>query len=374
MTAKERITLLIEKFVANTLSNKEKQELLDYMNDPQTSEIFHVIFYTYWDKSKNYRSKQYKPEKSLQKIKEELGFPKTTETAPISNKPENKRRRIYTEIMKYAAILILAVFTTSLYYYFTREEIEVSNKTTDLIIQNGSKGKLVLPDGTNVWLNSGSTISYPENLSTASRRKVKLTGEAFFDVTKDENRPFFIETNGIDIKVLGTKFNVKAYPDEKVIETTLISGEVELFKKGKKQKVLLSKPNQKAVLKQNTQTAKTKDNKTIQKKTPAQQVPSSEKETIKVEQVEEPELITSWKDGKLIFKDETFANIEKLLERWYDVNIYFIDDKVKKIRYTGVFEKETIEQALYALELSYPFKFEIDKNNIYIHSADKKEK
>jgi ferric-dicitrate binding protein FerR (iron transport regulator) len=182
--------------------------------------------------------------------------------------------------------------------------------------KNGSKSKLQLPDGTQVWLNSGSNISY-ENDFGGSTRQVKLTGEAFFDVVKDPSRPFIIHTATLDIKVLGTAFNVRSYPEEKVTETALIRGAVEITLKA-----------------------------------------SSDKDSIATEML--------WTKNKLVFDGETLSEVALKLERWYGVKVIVKGEELRNIEYTGVFSDDNLTEVLYALQLSGNFKYIIRRNEVII--------
>lgn len=229
----------------------------------------------------------------------------------------------------------------------------------------GSKTNLVLPDGSKVWLNAGSKLSYDKNYGNTIR-EVTLTGEAFFDVVKNASRPFIIHTSKMDIKVLGTAFNVKCYPDEKITETSLIRGSVEISLKNRPEKIVL-KPNEKIVI---------NDEEGDEKQTSGN-VGTSKSGTVKPEPIitlahltREPvnnEIIeTSWIDNRLIFSNETFEEIAIKMERWYAVKITFDNEKLKAKRFTGTFENETVSQALSAMQLTLPFNYTINKDQVII--------
>jgi Fe2+-dicitrate sensor, membrane component len=230
------------------------------------------------------------------------------------------------------------------------------NRYSEISTKPGSRSKLVLPDGSTVWLNAGSKLAYNSNFA-ATDRSVHLTGEAFFDVKKT-GLPFIIHTGAIQIKVLGTAFNVKSYPSEKTIETTLIRGIVEITMDKRPEKKFTLYPNEKLVLVNET------DEKTNKK--PAEDiVPLAVIKPIVL--TKDSSIIeTSWKDNKLLFQDETFDELAKQMERWYGVSIVFKNNKLKNIRFTGVFEKETIEQALDALHYTAAFDYNLKDNLITI--------
>jgi transmembrane sensor len=239
---------------------------------------------------------------------------------------------------------------------------KVQPSENEILTATGSKMHQVLPDGTSIWLNSGSRISYSKSFG-AYGREVNLTGEAFFDVVSNPNKPFVIHTARIDIKVLGTRFNVKSYPTDKTTETTLIRGSIEVSLKNKSQDKIVLKPDQKLVV-------SNEDSISLQQSPRRRDVhraivpaivgkPTYERNTGAI-------IETSWVDNKLIFQDQNFADLAVQMERWYGVTIHFQDRRQKELQFTGTFEKETIQQALEALKLTADFSYSIEGTEITI--------
>lgn len=230
---------------------------------------------------------------------------------------------------------------------------------------NGTKTNTILPDGSKVWLNSGSRLTY--KTFNNSLREVVLEGEAYFDVIKDPKRPFIVHTNVIDIKVLGTAFNVKSYPNEKTVEASLVRGLIEVTR--------LDKPGQKVLLHPNEKI-------TVLKKVTTEILPKTKSEyTAKVLPVEQYKITgftytksdnaiveTSWTSNRLAFEDMPFEDLAVQLERWYDVKIQFKDEAAKKLVFRGSFVNETITEAMEALKLSGDFNYKISNNEIEISS------
>jgi ferric-dicitrate binding protein FerR (iron transport regulator) len=231
----------------------------------------------------------------------------------------------------------------------------------------GSKTSLVLPDGSKVWLNAGSKLSYDKNYGN-SLREVTLAGEAFFDVVKNPSRPFIIHTSKMEVRVLGTAFNVKCYPDEKKTETSLIRGSVEITLKNRPEKIVL-KPNEKIVI-NDDEPGDEQPVQTTAAKSGGGPVKAAEPiftlEHVTREPVNNEIIETSWIDNRLIFNNETFEEIAVKMERWYAVHISVENEKLKKKRFTGTFENETISQALSAMQLTLPFGYSISKDQIII--------
>ncbi|HSN59885.1 MAG TPA: FecR family protein [Ferruginibacter sp.] len=234
----------------------------------------------------------------------------------------------------------------------------------EVLTQKGSRTKLLLPDGSNVWLNSGSKITYNKDFETGDLREVNLTGEAFFDVVKNTKRPFIIHTTKMNIKVLGTRFNVKAYEDDKTTETSLIKGSVEVYLKNNPGRKYLLKPNQKLVLSNDLPLKAAK---------PMATVALNEVTTNLVEfrpltylQGTETDIESSWTKNLLSFEDEAFIEVAKKMERWYDVSFEFKNKSWEQQFLNGSFEKENLEQAMKALKYTTGFNYRIEGRKIII--------
>ncbi len=250
-----------------------------------------------------------------------------------------------------------------------------SNQYNEIRTLKGEKSVVTLSDGTRIWLNSETLLRYPSNVNQ-KKVKVFLEGEAFFKVSKKRGRTFLVQASTLEITALGTSFNVKSYSNEGIIETTLEEGKIAITGKiGTKQleQPILLKPNMQATFisrsqeyyvqhtKKEENNAGENDNANL---TAKENEPAKE-ELILSEEVD-TKLFSGWKDGKLIFKSESFEDLAVRMERWYDVQIVIQDTQLGDKKYTGTFEKETIEQALKALSLSMPFDYTINQNIITI--------
>lgn len=237
-----------------------------------------------------------------------------------------------------------------------------------IITQNGSRTHSVLADGTTVWLNVGSKLFY-ENDFNGTTREVRLEGEAFFDVVKQPNRPFIVHASGIDIRVLGTAFNVKSYPDDKNVETTLYRGLVQVFRQEDSvSKGIQLTPNHKLILPKHAAvgTIKLSEDKKPSTKEIAVNflitpIDSTKKESERIE--------TAWVYNRIEFRGDSFEEVAKKLERWYNVTISFKDDRAKQLSVIGSFEKETVEQAFAALKEAFPINFKITNHEIFVESS-----
>ncbi len=291
-----------------------------------------------------------------------------TKDASFNPEPTSKNKKKI-----YFFSVLATVIAAGLFIY-----IKTSNTTTDhqagipktnseIYTRNGSKTNLVLPDGSVVWLNSGSKLSYDKNFDN-SLREVSLTGEAFFDVVPSislktgEKIPFIIHANKIDIKVLGTAFNVKSYPGEKTIETSLLRGSIEVtFKDRPTEKVIL-KPNEKLVVaNEEVPVATVKKHAAKQNEEPIVAISH-----LNYRKSDSSIIETAWVQNKLIFQDKSFKDLAKEMERWYGVVISFDESERDTLHFTGSFENETVQQALEALKLTAHFNYAIHDNKIDI--------
>lgn len=243
----------------------------------------------------------------------------------------------------------------------TESSVAAIREVNEISTRQGSKSKVQLPDGSVVWLNAGSKLTYNKEYGQ-QLREVTLTGEGYFDVMKMKEKPFIIHTSNINIKVLGTAFNVKAYPEDRQTETSLIRGSIEVTIKNRPNDKIILSPNEKLIVENELfikKEAEKSDNKYIQ--------PAISINKLKHSPVDSAVAETQWIDNKLVFDDESFADLAVRMERWYDIEIEINDPSLLQKRMTGNFEKETIEQAIEALKLMMPFKHEQTGNKIIIH-------
>ena len=205
-----------------------------------------------------------------------------------------------------------------------------------------------LPDGSIISLNAASKVSYPEKF-VGDQREVHLEGEAFFDVKRDKEKPFVIRAQGSVTKVLGTSFNINAYPGENIVEIAVLSGKVAVFPwpdndYQEDQEMLLLNPNEKAVLKPETH-----------------QVAKSAADL---------ETIASWKKNLLIFKNDPFEVMAKKLERWYGVKFIVQTKETPQGKWSGRFQSNSLEYVLKGLMFSSDYQFTLDQNKVYVTSKN----
>jgi ferric-dicitrate binding protein FerR (iron transport regulator) len=280
-------------------------------------------------------------------------------------RPLHKIWKLYYRI---AAVVLLPLLIAGAISLYRHEAAKSYNQVAWAEIHStmGSRVSFNLPDGTKGWLNSGSTLKYTLNFK--DNRRLELEGEAYFDVTPDKSNPFYVRTSEVQIRVLGTTFNLKAYPDDKTIETTLLTGTLEIQTLseggGEKQTVVL-KPNQKATFQKNTDLLSIHEKQAAPEKMQGIQ-------SFRVSQNIDTVPVVAWKNHKLVFVNEPFESLLVKMERWYDVEITLLDTPRVNLNYTGIFEKETVEQALRALKVANPdFSYSINKNKINVSFKNK---
>jgi transmembrane sensor len=254
----------------------------------------------------------------------------------------NRNRKIFWIIGSTVLVALALLFFLSPIFKRTGPVVQ---KTSEVSTRMGSRSKLVLPDGSTVWLNAGSKLVYNKDFGN-NIREVSLVGEAFFDVIHVPDVPFVIETPTLVVKVLGTSFNVKAYPNETTTETSVIRGRVEISPRQRPGEKFVVTANEKLVL-SNVQQKNDKEKQSKMPMVVLGSVTYSQKDSAVVE--------TSWVENKLVFDDEPFSSVASKMERWYAVKIDFADKKVEQMHLTGSFLNESVQQALEALQLSSNF-------------------
>ena len=245
-------------------------------------------------------------------------------------------RKRYVAVLSIAAS-IAALITLGSIYFIGRNHI-FQKTYTENIAPKGQKSNVILPDGSKVYLNSGSVIRY-DNFFGKKSRKLQLSGEAYFEVTHNEKLPFVINTADIEVKVLGTQFNVMAYPEDDIVETIVTEGTVSVTETHNQSSLLLL-ANQKATYHKQSQILLLND--------------------------VNPGLYTSWKNNLLIFDNENFTDVIKKLERWYDVRIQVEGTDSITDRFTMTIKSESLREVLELISLTTNIDYSIEANQVMI--------
>jgi len=258
-------------------------------------------------------------------------------------KPVKKILRIY---LKAAAILLIPLIISGglIYSYLAYKGEIINNQVTNSTIYApmGSRVSFNLPDGTSGMLNSGSHLSY--TIPFNKNRQVTLDGEAWFDVNRDEKHPFEISAGTAVVRVLGTSFNLSAYPVENYIELVLVKGEVE-FNALKGDKPVIIMPSERLVL----------ENGIISKS------------------VTEPAKFRAWTEGKLVFRGDPMTEVARRIERWYNVKIVLANPALEKYSFRATFQDDSLDEVLKFLSMTSPITFKITPRELLKDGTFKKE-
>lgn len=318
---------LLKKFQSGNLSLSDFKELVSTVNDSSDQEL-EDFFFEEWNKFDTY------PSLSQEKI--DSLYCHLHKKMKIS--PFYKITRHWGQIA--ASILLLFASGLTILYYIQHQELQTLAEQ-DVIVRSGDSGtsQVTLPDGTLVRLNANSSLTYQQNFGQ-DNRKVKLSGEGYFEVKKNTEKKFIVNTGYIDVTVLGTKFNLYAYEDKDIIEMALVEGHVNVSTSKPPYQTICVKPNEKV-------TYNKYDNKL-----------NIEKTTTKIE--------TAWLNKELVFREEKLENVFQCLSRKFRVK-FSIDSSVSVDDvYTGAFDDEKIEDILEVLKIHYGFNYTVKDGKINI--------
>lgn len=286
---------------------------------------------------------------------------------PVSNQPavdstaveiNDKGAKKKKNVLSILLVLTASVAAAALVFIVNNNSGEINNEKKEVwktfISTYGERKNFQLPDGSVVTLNGGSKVTIGGGYGV-STRDIFLEGEAFFDVKHNKEIPFIVHTSAMDIKAVGTAFDVKAYPGEKNTETALINGVVEVTLKEAQQRKVILQPNQKVQWTSPASGPVDAENEKSKAEDRKQKTAGSVQNITKTDDGDIIE--TAWKENKLVFTDESLSDIAVLLERWYGVKIVFADDAIRNYRFTGIFEKEELGSVLSILKESRSFNY-----------------
>ncbi len=361
------LTLVARKLSGEALE-EDLKKLEQFLNSDELYKKKFDLLKAFWEHKSNIQSNT---EDALKKVLQQIEDGNNSTQAEHEEIVAVKKKSFIRTIFKYstAAVFILAVSAAAYFLFKKSGPVQVAQMETKEIqwqskeTPRGAKTTITLEDGTKVTMNSDSKLRYPRSFS-GTTREVFLTGEAFFSVTHNEKLPFIIHTSKMNIKVLGTEFNVRSYPEDSTTETTLIRGLIEVTLKDRPSDKIILRPKEKLIVSNETSEKEISSTTSSSLSTEAQLVVSN---LHYMSPTDSAVVETSWMDDKLVFQDVSFANLAKDMERWYGIRITFANNLLKEFRFTGIFEKETIDQALKALRMTEKFNYKIEENHITIY-------
>ncbi|ERJ60461.1 FecR family protein [Sphingobacterium paucimobilis] len=393
MVDKEKIAYLHQQYLQDSLTAAELQDWIHTLSIPENQPYLQELVYGTWDGMNNEDGTNLRDNRS-----EEI-FNEITKQSPIVTRPIILWRRIV------AAASIIISITIGGYYYqskntnkqplsydtyandaapgktsatltlangkkikltgaangtLAQEAGVIITKTTDgqviyeitgsntdsdnineLATVNGETYRLRLPDGSEVWLNASSSLKYPANFTALNERRVQLKGEAYFEIAKNKQKPFVVQSTGQEVRVLGTHFNVNAYSDENEIKTTLLEGIVRVS--SLKSQILL-KPGEQSIF---------------------------QNEKIEVTSTD-IESATAWKNGLFMFNNENLASVMRKISRWYDLDVKYEDKSLENLPFEGSITRfSNVSKVLRMLELTKLVKFKLEGKTVTVYSTKK---
>jgi transmembrane sensor len=353
----------IEGYFTNCLTQAQADELTEWLGKDEENKYYFLELGKVWHASSQLSNKETDANRAWINLLDKIQIDNVRQLP----KPEFRIPRLAFYRLA-AAVLAIAVLgiASLLIFRNPKENSEISY--FEALAPKGSRSFITLSDGSTVWLNSGTKLRYHSNFGKKDR-DLFLEGEAYFVVARNPEMPFRVKTSDVWITAIGTAFNVKAYSDEGIIETTLEKGEVRIDalddsrSKAESSPVFL-KPNQRAVFikrNKNMSVNSTVQNTQIAANEPALHVNAI---PLRVESMPDTKLSTSWKDSRWIFKSEKLAELAPILERRYDINVTFQDSVLRSYKFTGTLKEESLEQVLKAVCMAAPIRYEIHHSQV----------
>ena len=353
MSQEKKLNDWLSGFISGALTSQEKSELYDYLTDEGHKEEILTWLQIHWEKGSWQTGDEIPSEVMFEKIKtaieKQATFNGQQPVGKTINFRKTSRLQFVNIIKRYAAVILIIVGLSWWTIKMITKSVEgdrlvdTLQQYNEIVVPYGSKTKVILPDNSTVWLNAGAQLKYPVEFNE-SQRQVYLQGEGFFEVTADNQHPFFVFSNGMSIKVIGTKFNVMANADDLLIETTLVEGAIEIVwskNETETQSDISLKPGQKMTLRK-------------------------ENEQYKFENIQEAGFTIHWMENRLVFEKERFGDVKIKLERWYGVTFELKDSEIWDYHITGTFENQTLEQAMEALSMAVSCSYQIEKDRVIV--------
>jgi ferric-dicitrate binding protein FerR (iron transport regulator) len=364
---------LISRKLSGEASLEELRELQQLLNDDPEMAYKAELYTGFFEHPLQQQRSDEQKTDSWSSLQSKLteAFPENFGNNIVPDEPARPVFAVYKKWVAIAASLVLITVAGIYFLQHDKREKQLAGTATNTNEMNtmpGTRSKTVLPDGTVVWLNSDSRITYNADFGQ-TQREVTLTGEAFFDVAHNAEVPMTVHAKNVNIRVKGTAFNVRSYPESRQVETSLIRGAVELTTNADPERKIMLKPNEKIVVDVPEPDSVIAIAAKFKKARASISVVTS-RNLYHIEQLKEsrfniiPEI--SWVQNRLVFDNEVFTEVISKMEKWYNVKIILENNTLAVKNFSGAFEKEDITTALQALQLINDFHFEIKDRMVYI--------
>ncbi len=317
---------IIVRYIEGNASDSERDQVISWIGQsPENREYFNMLYNLSALNAKNPRLKS-----NFNSLR--LRF---------------RNNRIWlNRFQRISAVLVIPLLLAVIFLSVNRETapLQLSSNSVEMSTFPGVKGKVTLPDGSTVWLNSNSTLKYPRKFDRKTRN-VFLTGEAYFEVVKNPDWPMVVSTrSGVEVMVHGTKFNLSSYDNDATVTAALMEGSI-----------TVTDPN-----------AQNSMNKSIEMKPNDIVVISKNKKATTVEKDETVENYKAWKEGILIFDNASMLDVKKMLERWHGMEIQLADTSIDNYHFTAKFSSESMVQIMELLKKTSPITYHIVNNKVII--------
>lgn len=358
------IEILLTKYLDKNCAPQEKQLFYELISSNDNEKIFKEILLLHLNEfnEDQYNNNDISFDHIYNQIMSEINLLESMESEKRLLKRKKMVRQLLTRGLSLAAVFCIAFFLGGLFRERDSNilsEPAIEYTYSEITTPLGARSQIKLADGTSVILNAGSTLKYRNDYNLKNRDLI-LDGEAYFKVAKNTEMPLIVNAGSINIKATGTEFNVKAYSDEGIVETTLIEGKVEISQNDSVggNKLIELEPNQKAIYVKNSDRILIDRIKEAEPSAVKSVKVASDK--LLVSPKVDVEQVTAWTQNRLIIRGEDLENLCIKLQRKYDVNFVFGNDEIKNFHFTGVLRDETLEQVLNVIKLTAPVNYVID--------------
>jgi transmembrane sensor len=369
---RQKIDILISKYLENRYTEEEKKQLYELFTSSDDEKAFKEVLFSHLNEFEEgqYKNHSVDFDRIYNELLSEIKRREAIETEGRLIKKRIKVKRLIFEGISIAAVFCIAFFLGAIFNRHDKiisPDHSITDTYNEIKAPLGAKSEIRLNDGTEIMLNAGSSIKYGSDYNSLNR-DIVLEGEAYFKVARNIDLPLVVNAGNINIKAIGTEFNVKAYSDEGIIETTLVDGKVEISQDGNndKDRILVLGPNQKAIY------ACQSDQLTLEKIKEIEPLAVKPAKIITdnllVSTKTDVEQATAWTKNKLIIRSENLESLCTKLQRKYNVTFVFKDEEIKKESFSGTLLDETFQQAMSAIMLAAPVDYSLDGRTVIMFS------